>query len=414
MKHRGVVRVFQIGSGHCACRDARVTALGLVNAGSIGNVLEQLATDSWIGRSVDELPTPIAVVDLDRLEVNIARLAGYAREHGIALWPHAKTHKMPPVARMQLDAGAAGLTVAKAGEAEVFARHGLGPLLLHYPVYGADAWRRLVGVAGAMPLTVAVDSYEAAEPLAAALAAAGTSAEVLVEIDVGLHRTGVASAAAACTLAERIDRLAGLDLSGVSCYPGHVRGPGADIEEKLAAVEAILAEAVAQFARAGLRCDRVSGGCTPAMTMTHLTPSVNELRAGTYVFLDRTEVAYDGPLTLADCALRVHATVVSTAVPGNAVIDAGTKTLSDALYGGPGGEGRGAVIDHPDVTIRYTNEEHGVCDISRSQAQWQVGDRIEIVPNHVCTCVNLQDAICAARAGVVEHVWTVEARGKIR
>jgi D-serine deaminase-like pyridoxal phosphate-dependent protein len=371
-------------------------------------------TETWVGLPVDRLPTPIAVVDLDRLEANIARLAGYAREHELALWPHAKTHKMPPVARMQLAAGAAGLTVAKVGEAEVMTSHELGPLLLHYPVYGADAWRRLAGVAAATSLTVAVDSYEAAEPMAAALADAGARAEVLVEIDVGLHRTGVASAAAACALAQRLDGLKGLDVAGISCFPGHVRGPAADIERKLAHVEAILAEAVDLFGEAGLRCDRVSGGCTPAMTMTHLTPSVSELRAGTYVFLDRTEVAFDGPLTLDDCALRVHATVVSTAVTGNAVVDAGSKMLSDAAYAGPGGEGRGAVIDHPDVTIPVTNEEHGICDVSRSTTSWHVGDRIEIVPNHVCTCVNLQDVVCAARAGVVEHVWTVEARGKVR
>ena len=378
---------------------------------SIGRVND---ANGWIGRPVEELPTPIAVVDLDRLEANIDRLAGYAREHGIALWPHAKTHKMPPVARMQLAAGAAGLTVAKVGEAEVFARHELGPLLLHYPVYGPDAWRRLAGVAGTTRLTVALDSFEAAEPLADALAAAGVSADALVEIDVGLHRTGVESPAAACALAERLDGLAGLDVAGISCFPGHVRGASADIERKLADVEAMLAEAVRLFAGAGLRCDRVSGGCTPAMQMTHLTPSVNELRAGTYVFLDRTEVAYDAPLTLADCALRVHATVVSTAVPGTAVVDAGSKSLSDALYGGPGGEGRGAVAGHPDVTIPHTNEEHGICDVSGSATAWHVGDRVEIVPNHVCTCVNLQDVICAARGGVVEHVWTVEARGKVR
>ena len=99
---------------------------------------------------------------------------------------------------------------------------------------------------------------------------------------------------------------------------------------------------------------------------------------------------------------------------GNAVIDAGSKMLSDAAFGGPGGEGQGAVIDHPDVMLHHTNEEHGICDVTRSTASWDVGDRIEIVPNHVCTCVNLQDVVCAARAGVVEHVWTVEARGKVR
>jgi D-serine deaminase-like pyridoxal phosphate-dependent protein len=377
-------------------------------------VLEQAATKTWIGRLVEELPTPIAVVDLDRLEANIARLAAYAREHDIALWPHAKTHKMPPVGRMQLAAGAAGLTVAKVGEAEVMTSHELGPLLLHYPVYGADAWRRLAGVAAATSLTVAVDSYEAAEPMAAALADAGTRAEVLVEMDVGLHRTGVESPAAACALAQRLDGLHGLEPAGISCFPGHVRGPSADVARALAEVEARLAEAVDLLDRAGLRRDRVSGGSTPSMAMTHLTPSVNELRAGTYVFLDRTEVAFDGPLTLDDCALRVHATVISTAVPGNAVVDAGSKMLSDAAFGGPGGEGRGAVIDHPDVTIPVTNEEHGVCDVTRSTTSWHVGDRIQIVPNHVCTCVNLQDVVCAARAGVVEHVWTVEARGKVR
>jgi D-serine deaminase-like pyridoxal phosphate-dependent protein len=377
-------------------------------------VLEQAATETWIGRRVEELQTPIAVVDLDRLEANIARLAGYAREHEIALWPHAKTHKMPPVGRMQLAAGAAGLTVAKVGEAEVMTSHELGPLLLHYPVYGPDAWRRLADVAAATGLTVAVDSYEAAEPMAAALADAGVRAEVLVEMDVGLHRTGVESPAAACALAQRLDGLDGLEPAGISCFPGHVRGPSGDVARALADVEAKLAEAVDLLDRAGLRRDRVSGGSTPSMTMTHLTPSVNELRAGTYVFLDRTEVAFDGPLTLDDCALRVHATVVSTAVPGNAVVDAGSKMLSDAAFGGPGGEGRGAVVGHPAVTIPVTNEEHGVCDVSRSTTPWHVGDRIEIVPNHVCTCVNLQDVVCAARAGVVEHVWTVEARGKVR
>ena len=298
-------------------------------------MLEQAATRTWIGRLVEELPTPIAVVDLDRLEANIARLAAYAREHDIALWPHAKTHKMPPVGRMQLAAGAAGLTVAKVGEAEVMTSHELGPLLLHYPVYGADAWRRLAVVAAATSLTVAVDSYEAAEPMAAALADAGTRAEVLVEMDVGLHRTGVESPAAACALAQRLDGLHGLEPAGISCFPGHVRGPSADVARALAEVEARLAEAVDLLDRAGLRRDRVSGGSTPSMAMTHLTPSVNELRAGTYVFLDRTEVAFDGPLTLDDCALRVHATVISTAVPGNAVVDAGSKMLSDAAFGDP-------------------------------------------------------------------------------
>jgi D-serine deaminase-like pyridoxal phosphate-dependent protein len=150
------------------------------------------------------------------------------------------------------------------------------------------------------------------------------------------------------------------------------------------------------------------------MLHTHLTPSVTELRAGTYVYLDRSEVAFGGPLTLADCALRVHATAVSVAVPGTMVVDAGSKMLSDAAYRGPGGEGSGAVAGHPDVRIVRLNEEHGICDVTASPRSWHVGDRVEIVPNHVCAAVNLQDVVCAARGGVVQHVWPVAARGKVR
>ncbi|HYX84241.1 MAG TPA: alanine racemase [Gaiellales bacterium] len=369
--------------------------------------------DACTGVAVGELPTPVAVIDLDRLERNIHRLAGYAREHGIALWPHTKTHKMPPVARMQLDAGAGGLTVAKLGEAEVMAAHALGPLLLHYPVYGPDKWRRLTDLAGRCDLTVALDSLETAEPIAASLAAHGRRARVLIELDVGHHRTGVATPAAAAELAGRIDRLDGLDVAGVSCFPGHVRGTEAEIDRSLTAVEDILAETVARFDRAGLCRDRVSGGCTPGMLHSHRTPSLTELRAGTYVFLDRSEVAYDGPLTLDDCALAIHATVVSAPAPGRAVVDAGSKTLSDAVYLGPGGNGNGAIVGDPEVKIKLT-EEHGICDTSSSVRSWRVGDRVEIVPNHVCAAVNLQDAVCAARNGVVEYVWTVEGRGKVR
>jgi D-serine deaminase-like pyridoxal phosphate-dependent protein len=370
-------------------------------------------SDALVGRGVGELDTPMPVIDLDVMEANIRRLADYARGHGIALWPHAKTHKIPAIAALQLAAGAGGITVAKPGEAEVMAANGIGPLLIHYPCYGAEKWQRIAGVIeGGTPVAVAIDSFEAAEPLAAALAARGLRADVLIELDVGQHRTGVRSPEDATALATRVDALEGLAIAGISCFPGHVRGEQEAMPSLLAGIEQMLSETVERLSVAGLRHDRVSGGGTPAAHLTHLTPTVTELRAGTYVFLDRSEVAY-GPLTLDDCALRVHTTVVSVPEPGRAVIDAGSKTLSDAVVLGPGG-GFGAVPDRPDVTIRALNEEHGYVELDSGAARLRVGDRLAVVPNHVCACVNLHDVVCGARGGVVEAVFEVAARGRVR
>jgi D-serine deaminase-like pyridoxal phosphate-dependent protein len=369
--------------------------------------------DALVGRHVGELDTPMPVIDLDVMEANIRRLADYARSHGIALWPHSKTHKIPAIAELQLAAGAGGITVAKPGEAEVMAAHGIGPILIHYPSYGAEKWERIASVIErGTQVTVAIDSFEVAEPLAAVLAARGLRADVLIELDVGQHRTGAASPEQATAVATRVDELEGLAIVGISCFPGHVRGEQEKLLPLLAAVEETLSETVERFSAAGLRHDRVSGGGTPAAHLTHLTATVTELRAGTYVFLDRSEVAY-GPRTLADCALRVHTTVVSAPEAGRAVIDAGSKTLSDAQVLGPGG-GFGAVPDRPEVTIRALNEEHGYVDLAAGAAGLRVGDRLAVVPNHVCACVNLHDVICGAREGVVEAVFEVAARGRVR
>jgi D-serine deaminase-like pyridoxal phosphate-dependent protein len=369
-------------------------------------------SDALVGRHVGELDTPMPVIDLDVMDANIRRMADYARGHGIALWPHSKTHKIPEIASLQLAAGARGITVAKPGEAEVMAGRGIGPLLLHYPCYGPEKWERIAGVIErGTPVTLAIDSVEAAEPLAAVLAARGLRADVLIEIDVGQHRTGARSPEQATAVATRVDALKGLAIAGVTCFPGHLRGDQEAMPARLAEVEHILSETVERFSAAGLRHDRVSGGSTPTAHLTHLTPAVTELRPGTYVFLDRSEVAY-GPLALADCALRVHTTVVSAPEPGRAVIDAGSKTLSDAQVLGPGG-GFGADPDRPEVAIRALNEEHGYVDLDGG-AGLRVGDRLAVVPNHACACVNLHDIVCGARDGVVEVVYPVAARGRVR
>jgi D-serine deaminase-like pyridoxal phosphate-dependent protein len=361
--------------------------------------------------AVDALETPALVVDLDQLERNVARVAAYGKRHGLAVIPHAKTHKTDVIARLQLAAGAAGLTVAKSSEAEAFAARGLGPLLVHYPSFGDVKARRLAEAAGSVALTVALDSVAVAEPLAAAMARRGVEADVLVELDVGLRRTGVADPEAVVALARTVDALAGLRFAGISGYPGHARDAAGGAGAALAEADVALRAARSALVAAGLPCERVSGGSTATALLAAGT-SLTEVRPGNYVFLDRGD-ARGEVWSPEDVALHVHATVVSVAVPGRMVLDAGAKTLSEAGPP-PGLRGFGALVDDVEVEVIALNEEHAVCDVSRSERGWAVGDRVRVVPNHACTCVNLHDRLYGVRGGGVEEELPLIARGLVR
>jgi D-serine deaminase-like pyridoxal phosphate-dependent protein len=355
--------------------------------------------EGQVGRALAEVETPAAVIDLDRLEANLAGLQAYADEHRIELWPHTKTHKSPEIGLRQLELGAAGLTVAKTGEAQVFQEAGAPRLLVHYPPFGAEKWERLADIAAAgVELTVAVDSFAPAEGLALALDRRGLGAELLVEVDVGLHRTGVTPARAAA-LATRIDALPAVEIAGVSSYPGHLR-PG----DSLQAVDDLLREACAAFDAAGLRTDRISGGSTPTRHLTHTT-CVNELRSGTYALLDRNCGDDD------TCALWIETTVISDAVAGQVVVDGGSKTFTSDPH--PDG-GHGSVLGYPGADFRRVTEEHGHIDVSSLDERPQVGQHLQIVPNHACGCMNLHDGVLAVRDGVVDHVIGIAGRGLIR
>ena len=364
-----------------------------------------------IGRSLGEVETPVAALDLDRLEGNLQSLQSYADSHAIALWPHTKTHKSPEIGLRQLALGAGGLTVAKTGEAEVFSEAGAPRILVHYPPFGIDKWERLARLAAAgLELTVAVDGLASADGLSAALARRGATAELLVEMDVGLHRTGQVTAAGALDLAQRLSGLPAVEVTGISCYPGHCRGDAETIRARVAEVDALLRETRDAFAGAGIQCDRISGGSTPTRYLTHET-CVNELRSGTYALLDRN----DGPSESGGCpegyALWVEVTVVSDAVPGQIVIDAGSKTLTSDSH--PDG-GNGAIVGWPDANLHTINEEHGYVDVSGLQERPALGDHLQVIPNHACGCVNLHDGLLGVRDGVVERVIRVAARGLVR
>jgi D-serine deaminase-like pyridoxal phosphate-dependent protein len=368
------------------------------------------ARDYNASHMVPDLPTPAILIDARIVRRNVERMARYAKEHGLRLRPHTKTHKSTLLARMQMDYGASGLTVAKAGEAEVMASVA-DDILMAYPAVDAARCESLARLAKSRTVRVAVDSAAAVDALASAARSAGSAVGVLVDVDVGLHRTGVQSPQDALTLAQHASRTSGVRLDGIMYYPGHIGGPSAEQEQKLRAVEAVLAETLGLWRRGGLQASIVSGGSTPTAYRSHLVKGTTEIRPGTYVFQDVNGLR-GGFASLDDCAARVVATVVSTAVPGQFVIDAGSKTLTQDRCGPAPDSGHGLIVEYADAKITKLTEEHGQVSVGAGRVP-KVGERVTIVPNHICPCINLQDRVWWQDDGGQPRPVPVEARGKV-
>ena len=358
---------------------------------------------------IDDLATPAALVDVDRVDANLRRMQAYADAHGLALRPHAKTHKAAWLAREQIERGAVGLTVATSAEAAL-----LGPatteLLIAYPTVGSHA-APAVASAAERPTLVALDSVRAIDDLRTALRTAREDVRVgvLIEIDVGMRRCGVTDPADAVAIARACDDRR-VVYRGIMFYPGHIRERVADQDEALARLGATVREYVDALAGAGFPPGIVSGGSTPTAFRSHDVAGLTEIRPGTYVFNDRTTLAIDA-CAREDVAYTVLATVVSTAVPGQAIVDAGSKALSSDTIRAAGYDGFGELLDRPEVTVTRMSEEHGVLDLSRTTWRPRVGERVRIVPNHVCVSVNLQTTLHGIRGDAIVSEWRPEARG---
>lgn len=361
---------------------------------------------------ISELETPAVAVDVDVLERNLASMAEYAGRHGLQLRPHTKTHKIEAIAQMQMRHGSQGLTVAKSEEAEVMAHAGCADILVAYPVCGQAKWQRLARLARERRITVAVDSITPAEGLAAEAVRAGSTIGLLVELDVGMRRCGVPGPEAALALAQRITGLPGVEMRGLLYYPGHIWDRPEAQATALASVEAQLAAVLDALRRAGIPTPIVSGGSTPTARNSHRVRGTTEIRPGTYVFNDRNTLGV-GACAAEDIAVRVLATVVSTAVPGRAIVDAGSKTLTTDRWISGNDQGFGSVDGYPGIIIAGLSEEHGHLDVSQSAAAPLVGERVAIVPNHVCPCVNLHSRLFFHSKGEVLGSWEVDARGRI-
>jgi D-serine deaminase-like pyridoxal phosphate-dependent protein len=358
-----------------------------------------------------DLETPVPIVDLDRLARNLDRAAAYATAHHLALRPHIKTHKSPRIASEQLRRGAVGLTCATPFEAEVMSDV-CDDILVAYPPVGRARASRLAALPETVRLTVALDSIESIDAIAAAARDADRSIGVYVELDLGMHRVGVPRTADAIALAREVASRGPLVFEGMAFYPGHVREPVDQQASRLEELSASLQAALREFERAGLTPPVVSGGSTPTLWHTHEIAGVTEFRPGTYVYNDRTTAAI-GACTWDDCALTVLATVVSTAVPGQAVIDAGTKALGrEPMRGADTADGFGCLLGRTDVVVKSMSEEHGILDLSNTTWRPAVGEQVRVIPNHVCIVVHLNDVIAGVRGDVVETTWAVEARGR--
>jgi D-serine deaminase-like pyridoxal phosphate-dependent protein len=361
---------------------------------------------------LSEVETPALVVDLEILDRNLRRVAEYAGSHGLRLRPHTKTHKSILLAKRQLELGAAGLTVAKVSEAEVMLSAAPADLLVAFPIVGRGKLARLMQVARRTRVTVALDSAAAARELSEAAGAAGTEVGVLAEFDAGLGRVGVAPGEPLLDLARSIDQLPHLTFEGLTFYPGHIKSLDEAGMRALAQLSELVDSVRADFARAGIAVRIVSGGSTPTLFHSHEVRGLTEIRPGTYLFNDLNTVL-SGGCAMEDCAAAILATVVSVARAGQMIVDGGSKTFSsDRPANSEVTFGR--VVEAPGARFHKMNEEHGFIDLAGAGRQFAVGDRVRIIPNHICVAVNLHERVYGVHGDRVEEIWNVDARGKLQ
>ncbi|MCG4253622.1 D-TA family PLP-dependent enzyme [Acetobacter tropicalis] len=346
--------------------------------------------------NIESLSTPCVLIDIDRVKANIQRAQDYADKNGFMLRPHIKTHKIPAFAHMQVEAGACGITCQKLGEAEVMAEAGLDDILISYNIIGFDKLTRLAALAKRIRLTVAADSLFTVNGYNQIATTTGVTFDVLIECDTGGGRCGVQTPDEAIALASA--------LKGGARFAGLMTYPAAGGTEEMAKR---LAEILAGFEKASIDVQTVSAGGTPDLWKAHTVPGVTEYRPGTYIYMDRSQVAV-GAATPDDCALTILATVVSKPLSDRAIIDAGTKTLTSDLLGM---KGFGHITSFPDILISGLSEEHGI--LRSENGLPEIGEQVRIVPNHACVVSNMFDTVYLVSGERVIDALPVVARGRV-
>ena len=360
-----------------------------------------------LGTPKDDLDTPALLVDLDALEANINDAAALCRQHGVAWRPHAKCHKSPDIARRIMEAGAIGLTCAKLSEAETFAAAGIPDLLVANFIAGRRKVERLVELRRRADPIICLDHLDQARPISEAFSTAGLSVRAILEIDIGMQRTGVLPERPAVELARRVAELPGINLIGVMGYEGHlltIENQG----EKAARVCAALSQLVETAERirdVGLECSIVSCGGTGSLPLPVSQPGITEVQAGGVIFMD---AFYRHACRISGFrfALTVLATVVSRPAPERAIIDAGRKTMNMEIA-------LPQVMGREDVVVERLSAEHGSLKLGPRAQDIKIGDRLEIVPGYGDLTTVLHNQFFVLQAGKLVDVWPLTARGRL-
>jgi len=360
-----------------------------------------------------EIDTPALVVSEEIMHRNIAEMASFSKSIGVNLRPHIKTHKTPQIARLQLAAGAIGITCAKVGEAEVMVdKAGVEDVLIAYPTIGEQKFQRIVALLERARIVIAIDSIDAANAISRSMRKYDRILEVSIEVNTGQNRSGVRAGDDAVKFALEVARLPNLRIAGIMTHEGQSNSaaPG-EMEAIALAAGRDLVEVAERIRSHGIEVPVVSVGSTPAAIYTPTISGITEMRPGTYVFNDNS-VFRHGRIGVEQCAARHVATVVSRQSPTHAVLDTGQKSLGMDLSASH--PGHGYIVGHPDVLISKLSEEHGVCGVPEGETGFDVGDRVEIIPNHICPTVNLMNELFIVRDGNIIDTWMIAARGMVR
>ncbi len=361
--------------------------------------------DVFIGIPKEEIDTPALLIDLDVFEANIRTMADFFKTVNAELRPHAKTHKTPIIANKQLEAGAIGITCAKLGEAEAMVHAGIRDVLIANQVVGSQKIARLINLAKNSEIMVAVDDADNVDQLSAAAEAKGVTLRVLIEVSTGMGRCGAMPGEPTLTLAQHILKSKGLKFEGLMGYEGHTVARPDLIERKIETGKAVelLIDTKHFLEDNGIAVGIMSGGGTGTHAITGSYPEMTEIQAGSYVFMDSTYHNVEGVGERFPCSLTLLTTVVSRPEPTRVIVDSGMKVLTKE-FGIPQPLAEG-------LEMRGLSEEHGTMDAEPS-VDLKPGDKVEILPSHCCTTVNLHDRYYGVRNGIVESVWEIAARGK--
>jgi D-serine deaminase-like pyridoxal phosphate-dependent protein len=359
-----------------------------------------------------ELDTPALRIDLEKLDRNLEEMASAARSHGLHLRPHTKTHKAVRIAKRQLDLGAVGVTCAKLGEAEVYARAGIRDIFICFPLVGSHKLRRLRNLTREANMMTIVESEAGARGLSEVMAGEGRELDVLLDLEVGYGRVGVLEEQAA-DLAALVGKLPGIRLKGVCIHEGstyaqpEAEGRAAVVESHVTRMLAVAEELRIQ----GHQIDIISCGSTPGARAALEVGGITEIRPGNYCFYDAMQVGL-GVVPEERCALSVLATVVSCSEAGRGAIDAGAKSLSLDKGLGVAAVSHGIVRNRPNIVIERLSEEHGWLRTMDGE-EIQIGERVDVIPNHACVVANLFNEYAVTKGGKVLERWPVDARGMV-